>query len=77
METKYRNISIIAGIIIIIVLVIAGLIQSNNAVQNCKDADLKYQQTVDQVMKDSEERTKKLEAEYEKSQKELDELNNQ
>ena len=77
METKYRNISIIASIIIIIVLVIAGLIQSNNAVQNCKDADLKYQQTVDQVMKDSEERTKKLEAEYEKSQKELDKLNNQ
>jgi gas vesicle protein len=77
METKYRNISIIAGIIIIIVLAIAGVIQSNNAVQNAKDADLEFQQTVDQVMKDSEERTKKLEAEYEKSQKELDELNNQ
>lgn len=76
METKYRNISIIAGIIIIIVLVIAGLIQSNNAVQNAKDADLKYQQTVDQVTKDSEERIKKLEAENKKAQKKLDKLNN-
>lgn len=70
METKYRNISIVAGIILIIVLVIAGLIQSNNAVQNAKDADESYQQTINQVTKECEERAEKF-------QKELDELNNQ
>lgn len=82
METKIKNTiitAVIVGIAIIGLLVVIGIAINNQKIAEEKAYNVhqEFIKTGDEIEKDNEERIKKLEAEYEKSQKELDELNNQ
>lgn len=82
METKIKNTiitAVIVGIAIIGLLVVIGIAINNQKIAEEKAYNVhqEFIKTGDEIEKDNEERIKKLEAEYEKSHKELDKLNNQ
>ena len=81
METKIKNTiitAVIVGIAIIGLLVVIGIAINNQKIAEEKAYNVhqEFIKTGDKIEKDNEERIKKLEADLEQSQKELDELNN-